>query len=68
MFELDDEKEKTWQFITAIPDLKITHGLSFFEDKLHISEAAAQSDHQYDNHSIRTYNFQTNQWSELAKI
>jgi hypothetical protein len=64
---LDDEKENNWKFITIIPDLKLIHGLSFYDDKLYISESILKINNEYDNQLIRSYDFQTNQWIELSK-
>jgi len=64
---IDDEKEKNWKLITIIPNLKLTHGLSFYDDKLHITEPILKLNNEYDYQIIRSYDFKTNQWIELSK-
>jgi hypothetical protein len=65
LFYTDEEEENTWKLITMIPNLKLIHGLSFYEDKLHISEPILKLNDEYDNQIIRSYDFKTNQWIEL---
>ena len=64
---LDDDNEKLWKFITNIPNLKLTDGLSFFDDKLHVSESLLTLNNEYDLQLTRTYDFETNQWIECEK-
>ncbi|CAF0800946.1 unnamed protein product [Adineta ricciae] len=64
MFE---ENDKQWKLVTTIPNFKLLHGLSFFEDKLHVSESTLKSEHDYDTRIIRSYDFTTNQWIESSK-
>jgi hypothetical protein len=61
----DEEEENNWKLITIIPNFKLIHGLSFYEDKLHISEPILKINNEYDTRIIRSYDFKTNQWTEL---
>ena len=63
---IDDENENNWKFITDIPDLKLIHGLSFYEDKLHVSEPIIQMNNECDNQIIRSYDFKMHQWFESS--
>jgi hypothetical protein len=62
----DEEEENRWKLITNIPNFKLIHGLSFYDDKLHISEPILKISNQYDSRIIRSYDFNTNQWIELS--
>ncbi|CAF0772243.1 unnamed protein product [Adineta steineri] len=62
-----EEKENKWKFITHIPNFKLIHGLSFYDDKLHVSESILNEGNESDSRIIRSYDFQTNQWIELSK-
>ncbi|CAF3331049.1 unnamed protein product [Rotaria socialis] len=62
-----DEEEKNWKLITSIPNLQLIHGLSFYDDKLHVSRSVLNIDNQYNSEIIRSYNLKTNQWIESSK-
>ena len=66
-WHLDDEEKKNWKLITIIHHLKLSHALSFYDDKLHISELILKGHEEYDNQIIRSYDFKSNQWIEPAK-
>lgn len=67
-FSLDNEQENKWEFTTTIIDLKLSNGLSFYDDKLHVSESIVKMNNEHDQQIIRSYDFQTNQWIESATI
>ena len=64
---LDDDGTQNWKLITIIDHLKLSHALSFYDDKLHISEVILKANEEYDNQIIRSYDFKTNQWIDPAK-
>lgn len=61
---LDNEQENNWKFITTIADLKLTNGLSFYDDKLHVSESIVTMNNEHDQQIIRSYDFKSHQWIE----
>ncbi|CAF3401903.1 unnamed protein product [Rotaria sp. Silwood1] len=60
------EDEKNWKFITTIPNLQLMHGLSYYDDKLHISHSILNIDNEYNTQIIRSYDFKINQWIESS--
>lgn len=60
----DDEGDNQWKLVTMIPELKIAHGLSFADDRLHVSETSFTSAEQFDTQLLRSYDFHTQQWTE----
>ncbi|CAF2728684.1 unnamed protein product [Rotaria sp. Silwood2] len=61
-----EEEKKNWKLITTIPNLQLMHGLSFYDDKLHISHSILNIDNEYNTQIICSYDFKTNQWIELS--
>ncbi|CAF1060707.1 unnamed protein product [Didymodactylos carnosus] len=61
-----DDVTKKWNLITTIPDFKLNHGLSFYENKLHISETIDQGPNLSPlSQTLRSYDIIKNQWIEF---
>lgn len=63
---LDNDENKQWTLITVVPHLKLIHALSFFEDRLHVSEPVLKANEEYDSRLLRSYDFKKNLWIELS--
>jgi hypothetical protein len=49
-----------------IPNLKLAHALSFFDDKLHLCELMLTTNDNYESRIIRSYDFTIKQWIESS--
>ncbi|CAF4119594.1 unnamed protein product [Rotaria socialis] len=55
---------QSWQYVTTIPDLELTHELSFEHNKLHVSEIIEVADKIPETNTLYTFDLEKLIWTD----